>query len=168
MKNKEYKIRDEYFKKIKRWFAWNYFIECVAIAMLILSIIHLLFRITWIYENWESFAVFGIVINIPLTILFLILLQIRKSLIYKIVISDNFTLLYTYNETILSIYSLKETWQQKENSDWYLQSFLSSRNGIGTIYKGKLDGYILNIDGKEYYFVPKLFESEMINFLKVS
>jgi hypothetical protein len=50
----------------------------------------------------------------------------------------------------------------KGEADYYLNSLFSTRLGTIDLPKTKSERYVVEIDNKKYYFLPFLFETEVL------
>ncbi len=150
MKNK-IRISEEYRNKIKIYFVRDWY--GLGIAILIMSYSLIVDKRQSLYFSGILFIVFSIHF-------FFIAPKVKSRLIYEVIEEPNFYSLIIYNKTVVTL-DKKLIPVPKEGSDYYLNS-LFVPNGTINIPKAKAERFIVTIDNKKYYFLPLLFEEEIL------
>ena len=158
------RISEKYKKKIKLYFAWDWiFLGAATIAMLY-SLVN--------YKSNNSFVILSIdrEISLYFSIIWFILfsvkfffisIKVKSRLIYEVIDEGIFFSLVIYNKTLVTLDKTLIP-LYKEKPDYYLNSLFSNRLGTFNMPKTKSERFILEIDNKKYYFLPFLFEKEVL------
>ena len=163
MKNK-IRISEEYRKKIKLYFNGDWLVLGAAIIAMFYSLANYVsnnsFVIFSIDRGKSLFfcAIFFIVFSIKF---FFISIKVKSRLIYEVIDETNFYSLVIYNKTLVKLDKTLIPLYKGE-ADYYLNSLFSSRLGTINLPKTKSERYVVEIDNKKYYFLPFLFEEEVL------
>ena len=156
-------ISKKYRKKINLFFIQDWILLGVAIIVIFYSSTN--------YVSNNTFVIFGIDRGISLyfgaiwTIIFIIKfffisVKIKTRLIYEVIDKTDFYSLVIYNKTLVTLDKTLIP-LYKDKPDYYLNYLF----GVGgTIYlpESKAERFIVEIDNKKYYFLPSLFEDEVL------
>lgn len=163
MKN-QIRMTEKYRKKIKSYFVGDWFLLGAAIIAMFYFLVNYMSnnsfiissinRVTILYFGTSLFIIFSIKF-------FFISMKVRSRLIYEIIDETQFYSLVIYNKTLITLDKTRIP-IPKEAADYYLNSLFSTR--LGTIYlpESKGERFIVEIDNKKYYFVPLLFEEQVL------
>ena len=86
--------------------------------------------------------------------------KIKSRLIYEVIDEKKFYSLMLYNKTFVSLDKTLIP-LYKDRADYYLNS-LFGVGGTINLTPSKSERYIVEIDNKKYYFLPFLFEEEVL------
>ena len=163
MENKV-RMSEKYRKKIKLFFAEDWILLSIALIVILFSLAN--------YISNSSLAIFGInrgkslIFGIILTSIFIIKfffisIKIKSRLIYEVIDENSFYSLVLYNKsfvkldkTLIPLY--------KEKADYFLNYLFSPNGTINNLAKTKSERFIVEINNKKYYFLPFLFEAEVL------
>ena len=163
MKNK-IQISEKYRKKIKLYFIENWYSLGFAIIAMLYSLVN--------YLSNNSFVIFSIDRELSLFVgitwaiifsinFFFISIKVKSRLIYEVIDETESYSLVIYNKTLVKLDKALIP-LYKEEADYYLNSLFSSRLGTIHLPKTKSERYVVEIDNKKYYFLPFLFEEEVL------
>lgn len=155
---------EKYRKNIKLYFVWDWIILGAAIIAMLYSLLN--------YKSNNSFVIFnidrqvslyfGIIWGVIFIIkFFFISIKIKARLIYEVIDEKDFYCLILYNKTSVKV-DKTQIPLYKDSPDYFLNSLFSTRLGVFNMPKTKSERYVVEIDNKKYYFLPFLFEEEVL------
>lgn len=157
--------KSEYYrKKIKLYFFRDWILLSIAIIAMFYSLVNFMSNNSFVIfgiDRGISFF-FGIIWAIIFIIrFFFISIKIKSRLIYEVIDEKKFYSLMLYNKSFINLDKTLIP-LYKEKADYFLNSLFSTR--LGTIHfpESKVERYIVEIDNRKYYFLPCLFEEEVL------
>jgi len=162
MKN-QIRKSEKYRKKIKLFFAEDWILLSIAIFAMLYSLANYMSNNSFVIFSIdrEISLYFGIIFSIIFIIkFFFISVKIKSRLIYGVIDEKNFYSLILYNKTSVSLDKTLIP-LYKEKADYFL-NYLFTPNGTINLIPSKSERYVVEIDNKKYYFLPFLFEEEVL------
>lgn len=162
MKNKIQKS-EKYRKRIKLYFAQDWILLSLAIIAMLYSLANYLSNNSFVIFRIDRgislfFGIVWVIIFIPK--FFIISAKIKSRLIYEVIDEKKFYSLMLYNKTFVSLDKTLIP-LYKDRADYYLNS-LFGVGGTINLTPSKSERYVVEIDNKKYYFLPCLFEEEVL------
>lgn len=155
-------VSEKYRKKIRLFFLEDWILLSIVIIVMFYSltnyISHDSFEILKI--NTREGLIWGTIFGIVFLIKFFISVKIKSRLIYEIIDEIFFYSLILYNKTCVKL-DKTLTPLYKEKADYFLNS-LFSPNGTINLTPKNSERYIVEIESKKYYFLPLLFEKQVL------
>jgi len=162
MKN-QVRISEKYRKKIKLYFVQDWILLSIAIIAMLYSLANFLNNNSFVIFSIDRgiSLYFGIVwVIIFISKFFFISVKIKSRLIYEVIDEKKFYSLMLYNKTFVNLdKTLIPLYKEKAD---YILNDLFGLNSTIRLPKTKSERYIVEIDNKKYYFLPFLFEEEVL------
>ena len=161
MKN-QIRKSEKYRNKIKLFFLYDWVLLSIVIIVIFYSCANYISNdsLEILNINTVKGLLWGTIFGIVFLIKFFISVKIKSRLIYEIIDENFFYSLILYNKTCVKL-NKTLTPLYKEKADYFLNS-LFSPNGTINLTPKNSERYIVEIDNKKYYFLPFLFEEEVL------
>jgi hypothetical protein len=157
------RISEKYRKKIKLFFAQDWFLLSVAVITIFYSLAN--------YLSNNSFVIFKIHLDGSLlifiisfflfTVKFIISNKLKSRLIYEVIDETKFYSLVVYNKAVVTLDKTLVP-LPKYKPDYFINSLFSTRLGTINLPGSKSERFVVKIDNNKYYFLPFLFDSEIL------
>ncbi|HXU28416.1 MAG TPA: hypothetical protein VN698_14395 [Bacteroidia bacterium] len=158
------KLQMRYSKKLALYFAQDWILLSISIILFVYFLVNYFFNNSYELFNipWNKALIIDIVPSTIFIVKYFISIKLKARLITEIIEDSKYYALIVYNKALIRVDRASIPLERIRKSDFFVTVLFESR--FTTIYfEGqRAEKFIVKINNKKYYLIPRLFDSEVL------
>ena len=158
------KLQERYSRKLTWYFAKDWILLSISIILFGYFPVNYFFNNSFELFNipWRKALIIDIVPSTIFIVKYFISIKLKARLITEIIEDSKYYALIVYNKTLIKVNKTSIPLERVRKSDFFVTVLFESRFTTISFEDKQPEKFIVKINNKKYYLVPRLFESEVL------